>query len=851
MTHDPALLLEEVSKSKSTILETVPSLLRTINESGDGQTELSLRWMIPTGEALPPEMCRRWLEQHPDIPLLNAYGPTECSDDVTHYAIYDSTAENSINIPIGRPVANIQAYILHNNLRPVPTGITGELYIGGVGVGRGYLNDAVRTAEAFIPDPFGQMPGARLYKTGDVARRRPDGNIEFLGRADQQVKIRGFRIELEEIEAVLGAHADLRQVVVVAREDIPGQQRLVAYFVAQEGKSPSVSDLRRFVGDSLPDYMVPTVFHRLDSIPLTSNGKIDRKALPAPDPLRDESDDLLTESRTPVQAALTQIWRDLLRIDRISIHDNFFTLGGDSILTLQVVARAARLGIHLTPKQIFQHQTIEGLAAVCDFDQSARSDQGLVTGSVPLTPLQVSFLYEEETDLHHWNQAVMLESPADLDLRTLQQAIAYLPSHHDALRMRFKREASGWAQTIIEKIEPIPFLQVDLSSLNRREQQANIERIAAGLQSTLDLTDGPLARVAFFELGFESPPRLMIMVHHLVIDGVSWRILLEDIQTIYNDLKSGDPARLPSKTTSFKRWAERLVESASSEMIKREADYWLATLESGNSNIPLDHPNGVNAESSARRFTLLLDAEDTIALMREVPRTYNIQIEEALLASLTQVLSQWTLSSSVLVEVERHGRENIFEDEDVSRTVGLFTTAFPLALTLKESWNRGEALKSIKEQIRSVPGRGIGYGLLRYLTDDAEISQKLNALPRPELSFNYLGQFDNLIAVENGFRPAAESTGPSRSLHAKRRYLIDVSASVVNGCLELNWVYSENLHRHETIQNLAQKFVESIKAVIADCKSSDVSGYTPSDFPLAQLAEEQFNLLLETVEFDE
>jgi amino acid adenylation domain-containing protein len=392
VSHDPVQLLAQVEQRQVSILETVPSLLRVMLEAIESGSSVyprleKLRWLVPTGEALPPEFCRRWLTVYPHIPLLNAYGPTECSDDVTHFPIYQPLADTQVHTPIGRPINNMRLYILDRKLRPLPTGVSGELYVGGIGVGRGYLNDVQRTTEAFVADPFGNEPGMRLYKTGDLARYLPDGNIEFLGRIDHQVKIRGYRIELGEIEALLRQHSSVQDIVVIVREDIPGDKSLVAYVVTSPGVTSN--DLRSYLKEKLPDYMVPAAFVLLESLPLTPNGKVDRRALPAPEynglARGSERDESFVAPTLPVHQQLVQIWEELLDVRPIGIRDNFFELGGHSLLAVRLIDRMKQVwGKKIPPAILLAGPTIEQLATVLLEQEESDSRQPLFSEHKPL-----------------------------------------------------------------------------------------------------------------------------------------------------------------------------------------------------------------------------------------------------------------------------------------------------------------------------------------------------------------------------------------------------------------------------------------------------------------------------------
>jgi amino acid adenylation domain-containing protein/non-ribosomal peptide synthase protein (TIGR01720 family) len=800
------------------------------------------RALIIGGENLLTQTLAFWQTHAPETLLVNEYGPTETVVGCCVYSVSQGQQLSGASVPIGRPIANTQLYILDRQLQLVPMGVAGELYIGGAGLARGYLNRPDLTGEKFVPHPFSAEPGERLYKTGDLARYLADGNIEYLGRIDEQVKVRGYRIELGEIEAVLGQHPGVRETAIVPREDEPGQQRLVVYMVPERrGLLPSVRELRSFLEAQLPEYMVPSVFIWLETLPLTSNGKVDRRALPAPDKARPALEEAFVAPRTPVEQQLADIWADVLGLQQVGIHDNFFEVGGDSILSIQIVARANQAGLALTPKQLFAHKTIAELATVAGTTSAFQSEQGLVTGEVILTPIQRWFFEQDLPQAHHWNQAMLLEVRQALNLAFLQQVVQQLLIHHDALRLRFLRSACGWKQVNALPEPAVPLTREDLSALSAREQTAAIEATAAQLQASLNLSEGPLLRVALFDLGTHQSARLLLVIHHLAVDGVSWRILLEDLQTAYQQLCRGETIQFPPKTTSFKYWSQRLFEYAQSQ----ELDYWLATSESFVTRLPVDYVAGkdANTVASAGNVVVTLSSAETRALLQSVPQAYKTQINDVLLTALVQAFAQWTGTDNLLVDLEGHGREEIFDGVDLSRTVGWFTTLFPVLLDLKDLENPGSALKAIKEQLRSIPNQGIGYGLLRYLKEDAQIAEQLRSLPQAEVSFNYLGQFDSLLSPDGMFAPAKESSGAEHSHLGSRSHLLEVNAFVAEGQLQVNWTYSSNLHQQATVESLAQGFVTALQVLIAHCQSPEAGGYTASDFPLAKLDEQKLGTI--------
>lgn len=796
-----------------TLLNTVPSSMAELLRV-NGIPE-SVRTVNLSGDLLPPALVTQLYQRKHIERVHNGYGPTE---DTTFTTFALVKRENEGPPPIGRPVDNEQVYLLDRHLNLVPIGIPGELCIAGDGLARGYLNRPEATAEKFVPNPFDATPGARLYRTGDLARYRPDGNIEFIGRIDHQVKIRGFRVELGEVEATLSQHPAIRDVVVMAREDTPGVKRLVAYVVPAQPTALNTSELRSFVSERLPEYMVPSIFMVMESMPVTSGCKVDRRALPAPEPNRPELAQEFVAPRNEREEALASIWREVLGVEQVGVFDNFFDLGGDSILSLQVISRANQAGFGVTAKQLFQHQTIAGLATLVGTAPAIEAEQGLVLGPVPLTPIQHWFFEQDIPEAHHWNLSVVLELNEQVEEAFLRQALEGILLHHDALRLRFTKGENGWEQRISEPSEQLPFSAFDVSTLSEAEQTAMLETTAARLQTSLNLTEGPLMQMALFNFGPGEPARLLLIVHHLVVDGISWRILLEDIQGAYRQLKSGHALQLPRKTSSFKAWAERLEEYAQSAAAREELSYWLGHAASRLPSLPLDFPDGENTTASARTVSVSLGAEETEELLRSVLAASRSQMNDLLLTALGLALFRWNGERSVLLHLEGHGREELFPEIEVSRTVGWFTTMFPVRLDLGEATGVA-ALRSIKGQLRQIPQKGIGYGVLRYLSEETKGVEQFQALAHPELSFNYLGQFDQVLRGDSSYGQARESVGPSRSTRGSRSHVFDVSGMIVEGQLKVTWIYSENLHRRETVEQLAQGFLKELRALIAEVTS--------------------------------
>jgi amino acid adenylation domain-containing protein/non-ribosomal peptide synthase protein (TIGR01720 family) len=822
-------------REEVTLINTVPSAIAELLRMK--QIPTSVQVVNLAGEALLASLVRQIFVEHPGIRVYNLYGPSED----TVYSTYACMASDFTGTPpIGRPVANTQVYVLDRYLQPVPVGIPGEIYIGGAGLARGYHQRPDLTAERFVPHPFSQVPGARLYRTGDLAISRKDGNLEFIGRLDHQVKIRGFRIELGEIDAILAQHPQVRESVVLVHEDESAKKRLVAYVVPASEQTLAVDTLRTFLRQRLPEYMLPANVVFLNEMPLTPNGKINRRALPAPGQERPELVETYCQPRTPLEEILAKTWREVLGVTQVGIHDNFFALGGDSIMSLQIIARAQLAGLHLQPKQLFQYQTIAELATVATEAQIVQSEQGLISGTLPLTPIQRWFFARQLPEPHHWNQSVMLVLSRDYDASRLRRALQHLYAHHDALRLRFVAQHGDWQQHYGNVNELVPFGMYDLSHVARDQQEEALMRIANPLQTSLNLQHGPLLCAAFFDLGAQYGTRLLIIAHHLIIDGVSWRVLLEDLHTAYAQLQAEETVVLPAKTTSYKRWAEKIVAYAQSEVLEQEKSYWLAAERQEIEKLPLDNPQGSNTVASAEICQVELDEQATHALVYETSAAYHTQVHELLLAALSLSLFEWYGTKRLLIDLEGHGREELFPDVDLSRTIGWFTALYPVYFDLTQTMGPGDVLLAVKEQLRQVPAHGVGYGVLRYLHP---VQEELAALPQAQVLFNYLGQIDQAGASSAQISFAQEQSGQEYSLRGSNSHVLAINGGIERGRLHLGWTYNQNLHHRATIERVAQRFMQIVRELISHCQSPEAGGYTASDFPLAALDMDEFNQL--------
>ncbi|WP_191832697.1 non-ribosomal peptide synthetase [Pseudomonas fluorescens] len=790
---------------------------------------LPVRLCITGGEALTAEHLQRIRQAFTPQQFFNAYGPTETVVMPLACLAPEQLPAGAGSVPIGSVVGARVAYILDADLALLPQGGIGELYVGGAGLAQGYHERPGLSAERFVADPFSTQ-GGRLYRTGDLVRQGADGLVEYVGRIDHQVKIRGFRIELGEIETRLLEHPAVREAVVQAL-DMPGGKQLVGYLVCAQAQADGAVQaalrdaLKAQLRLHLPDYMVPSHLVLLEQMPLMGNGKLDRRALPAPD--LEHGREHYEAPRNALEQQLANLWRDVLNVPRVGLQDNFFELGGDSILSIQVVSRARQAGLHFTPRDLFQHQTIQTLASVVRRGDDNPVDQGPLSGRAALTPIQHWFFDSDVAQPQHWNQAVLLTPVERLTPKALEQALQQLIEHHDALRLRFSTQEGQWQGDYVQGESRELLWQVSVNSF------ADCQPLYSDVQRSLDLGNGPLLRALLVD-DVEGQQRLLLAIHHLVVDGVSWRVLLEDLQALYRG------QALAAKTRAMSDWAARLQAYAGSDSLRDEQHWWQTQLSTAHRELPCDHPQGANLHKQAHTLSLRLNATQTRQLLKEAPAAYHTQVNDLLLTALARVLCHWSGDTSVLVQLEGHGRENLFEDMDLTRSVGWFTSAYPLSLS--PAADAGASIKAIKEQLRQVPHKGLGYGVLRYLADTA-VRESMAALPQARITFNYLGQFDQQFQADALFQAVDEAAGEAHDLEAPLPNWLSVDGQVYAGELQLRWTFSRERYDQRTIEQLASAYKTELLGLIEHCLTPGNGSFTPSDFPLAQLTQEQIDSL--------
>lgn len=825
---NPQDIGKAIVKHRVTHFISVPVLFASIMEALEPNEAESLRMVTLAGDKVTPNTVGIAKAKNPRLELINEYGPTENSVVSTICRNLDCKA----NIKIGRPVANTQIYLLHPNHWLCPIGVVGEMYISGGRLGRGYLNRPELTAKRFIPNPF--VPGARMYQTGDLAKWDEEGNLEFAGRNDFQIKIRGYRIELGEIEAKLALHPMIKEYVVTFGESESGTKYMCVYFVAHETLQPAA--LREYLVRELPEYMVPSFLIAMEQLPVGINGKVDHQALPKPQSCV-QKDSEYREPGNEVEKILVKMFEEVLGVERIGVNDNYFHLGGDSIKTIQITSRLRKYDLKLKVKDFFDYPTIAGLSRrIRRADGPIREEP--VSGRVLFTPIQKWFFAQNPVVNNQYTHSILLKLKCDLNPEQLKSIFDKLVEHHDALRMIFNRENGRISQYNRPMAEDVyGFTVVDLKGLPGAAERIRNE--AAVLHNGIDIAGGPLIRIAFFKT--DAGPFLLMVIHHLLIDGVSWRIILGDMATACKQLLNRQELRLEPKTTSFQEWAAFLNRYAHSRQLMREAAYWSGLNAQGAGVLPRKRKAQSNKVKDGNTLRCLLDEEYTGKLLQNCNHAYHSEINDLLLTALTVTVAAWLGSLKVAVKLEAHGREEIGPGLDLSGTIGWFTAAYPVIFTLDDPADLSLGLRTVKETLRKIPHKGVGYGILRYLNPQAVNGiQKLDSIA--EISFNYMGQFDYDFNTEF-FQLDEYRFDSAVGGDIARDCGLDMVCMVIGRQLEISLNYQREEFDASTMEEFLEAYLQTLRRLIDHCCSVKETVYTPSDFGAPQLSLAELEVL--------
>ncbi|MFJ6215753.1 amino acid adenylation domain-containing protein [Streptomyces sp. NPDC092296] len=878
---DPELLFPLTAGEPLTVLEVVPSLLRAAldawDETGAAPALGRLRYLVVTGEALPSDLVVRWTRRYPDIPLLNAYGPTECSDDVTHALLTGESELPGPTAPIGLPLRNTTLYVLDDDLRPVPPGRPGELHVAGTGVGLGYLDDPGRTAVSFLADPFGP-PGSRMYRTGDRVVQLPDGRLRFLDRGDRQVKIRGHRIEPGEVEAALRGLPDVADAVVRVVDDAGGRRQLAGWVVPVADASPDPAGLRLRLAALLPAYLLPAQLAVLPEFPLTAHGKVDRMALSLPGPAAPPP---ARVARSRYEDVLCTVLAEVLGVPEVGAEESFFQLGGDSISSIQVVSRARLAGLAITARDVFDYRTPRAIAEVAeavpggpapqpaDAGREVGADTEETVGELELLPivhqLRETLTGADSRTVAEYSQHVVVRLPDAVDAARLTVALQALIDRHPALRQRLTVPAEGlWT------LETLPAAEVRAERLltvaasadgpaaaaasadRPAATAAEQERSLARARALLDPESGVVLRAVLLPRTEDRPARLLLVGHHLAVDGVSWRVLLSDLRTVWEDIAAGRVPRTAPVPTSPHRWAAALGREARTRARLGELPLWREQSAAGPvlfGDRVLDPAADLRA--TAVRHRVELPTALTAELLTAVPTAFHAEVNDVLLAGLVLAAAEWRgrrglPAADLLVEVEGHGREQLPDGLDLSRTVGWLTSAFPIRLGAGEVTAGASAvLKSVKERLRALPDHGLGFGLLRHLNPQTQPVLARGAVP--PVGFNYLGRFATSAAGDwapvggAGQVGGEAAVGLGAAPTTPLRHLVELSSVTEDRTegpvLVTEWEWAGRLLDRAEVEELAACWTAALEALAAQARAGGDGGRTPSDFPLLRLAQ--------------
>lgn len=810
---------EYISNNKINLAQFVPVTLREFIANGEKIKDLNK--IICGGDRLDNYLKDEILKL--GYELYNNYGPTETTVDAL------SNKCDKSKVTLGKPVGNTRIYILNNKNKIQPIGALGEICVAGSGLARGYLGNEELTNEKFVKSIIEGED--RVYKTGDIGRWLPNGQIEFLGRVDNQVKVRGFRIEIEEIEFRLNQLKDIENAVVKIEDNGKGDKALCAYIVSDG--AVDIGNIKEELGKVLPYYMIPLFWTKIDEIPLNKNGKVDKKKL-----VRGEKQEReLTNLDIPknkIQEDILEVWKDVLGEECISIRDSFFELGGDSIKAIQIISGLLQKNLSVDIKEIFKYKSILELsnyAKVKEFNINNKEIIEDVSGEVKLTSIQKWFFERNLTEKSHWNNSMMLFSKVRLDKDIVLEVFRKIINYHDTLRMVYEVTGNEVKQNNLIYNEDLCDLKV-ISLMDKNDYKNDLEKECNKIQESIDIGKGPLIKTALINTC--DGDYLVIIVHHLIIDGVSWRILLEDFEQGYKKVRDNEKLEFQAKTASFKSWADSIYRYSKSSNLLKELDYWREVEKNKDLSLDKDMQADTNVMADSKIISIKLSAKDTEAFIKDANKSYNTDANDILLTALGITIKKWTGKNKTLIALEGHGREYIEDSISVARTIGWFTSLYPVVINIDRDEELAYTIKSVKEQLRSIPNKGIGYGILRYITDpDLMNGSKLDI--EPDICFNYLGQLDREVNTEL-FSISKLSTGNSISLKSERVNSIEINGMIVGGELTFTCNYNKKEFKESTIKNIMDEVKENLLLVINHCLSKQGVEVTPTDLGYGKLS---------------
>lgn len=808
--QDPAKLLCYLSQKKVSFLKMTPSLFGMIVQSPEfNNSELQLQLIVLGGEEIGVHDIKKYHSRYSETRFINHYGPTETTiGTIAHEIDCNKLEQYELSPVIGRPIDNTRIYILNEDGYMVPEYVYGTIYVAGKGVGR-YINGSISEKMTF---PEYNICGKKekLYNTGDRARFLPNGCIEFAGRDDYQIKIRGFRVDLMEIKRYLEMNTEIVEAVVLPQKQHSNERSKIVCYLVMKHKL-TVSEIRRHLKRYLPEYMLPSEYIEVDKIPLTDNNKVDIVALSKRD-TKLSTGNVFIEPQRETEKLVAEVWKKVLKIEQISVTDNFFELGGDSITAVHVKSLLGKYKLNL--KDIFQYPTISEISKRLVLN-SRNISQEPVIGKIPLTPIQQDFFAQRYKDSNYWNQANILFSPENFDKNIVLNAFKTLIAHHDALRIIFK-DINGEKIQIIKDINEIQ-LRVYSYEIGNKDIKKVIEKHAESLQQTINLETGPLFNLSIFKT--DSGEYLLIIIHHLIIDAVSWRILLEDFKEAYNSLIVNKEIHLPPKTNSYLEWSKYLRRYVNEHVIKNQYKYWREIAKNNIPKLPKDF-NGENNQKDMHVVSITFSAKETGLINQFVSQYYNTNMQDILLSALIFAIKEWSGNNQILLSLEGHGRNVSSNEIDISRTVGWFTTIYPIFFKLQTVNEPYTQMIQTKEVLDKVPEFGMGYQVLRYLSGNNQIRQSLEI--NPEISFNYYGRIDDINENKGNISLSSITLKNTRSGNSKRRYIFDFISKIERGNLLISIGYSSKQYKPDTIHTILNIFKRNIINLVSPHYIDDV-----------------------------
>lgn len=831
--EDEHVLYRIIKENKCTLVKLTPAHLQLIKDMDNSLS--SVKRFIVGGEDLKVSIAEKIHNSFKgQIEIFNEYGPTETVVGCMIHK-YDYMEDKGVSVPIGVPADNVKIYILDSDFNPVPTGIVGEMYISGDGVAKGYLNREDLTLERFVSNPFNKE--MRMYKTGDLARFTNNGKIEYVGRVDYQVKIRGYRIEFGEIENYILLYDSVKNAVVIDRE-FSNHEKYICAYVVKDGDFLE-QELKDYLSKFLPEYMIPYKIIFIDDIPLTSNGKINRSLLPVPQ-ISLGSLSHRTKPANEIEAALIDVVKNILDLERVGIDDDFLSLGGDSIKAILLSSKLSNMNLKLKVKDILSYPILADMAGKIENKVEAVESNHIIEGYIENTPIITWFFSQDFNEINHWNQSIMLSIDNIVTQDVIENALDSLIKRHDSFRLNFDKEKGRLFYNSGLLNSELKVSSFVVEECDDKKLQNIINDYGTKVKGSIDIRKDLLIRACIFIVN-KNEKLLLLTAHHLAVDGVSWQIILEDLEELLGGLAKNTKCRFANKTDSFKKWSEGLVKYSNNEILQSEKEYWNQT-----ENTDFDflkcciHNVVINNEDlllvNAVKKSMIINCEDVDGILK-VCKVFSINTGEFLTIALAITINKLTNKEQIVLELEGHGREELISGVDVTRTVGWFTSMYPVRLIINDT-DLEQNIKLLKEQLRNIPNKGMGYGILKYM------SKVLAKKQDKYLRFNYLGSFGKDFKNQL-IKLSQYESGNDCGISNHMTSILDIIGIEIDGVLKFDFTYSKKIFDGVFIKSFMKRYFETIKNIIEVFSSKDDIKFTPSDFRSLEISQDSLDMLFD------